>query len=102
MQAVGLRCSGNNQSEDSSKDELGFKTYLNTYCEIVFLDPLKVKWLVDFHICVRPTVVLTLLEVERVVLVGLVGGASDQLVEYGWVVLYTRAGWGNRLGVGPY
>ena len=72
-----------------------YKTYLNTYCEIVFLDPLKIERLIDFHISVRPPVVLPLLEVERVVLVRLVCRASNQLVEYGWVVLYTRAGWGE-------
>ena len=72
-----------------------FKTYLNTYCEIVFLDPLKIERLVDFHICVCPAVVLPLLEVERVILVRLVCRASNQLVEYGWVVLYTRAGRGE-------
>ena len=79
-----------------------FLTYLDTYREIVFLNPFKVEWLIDFHVCIRPPIVLPLLEVERVVLVRLVRRTSDQLVEYGWVVLYTRAGWGNRLGVGPY
>ena len=79
-----------------------FLTYLDTYREIVFLNPFKVERLIDFHVCVRPPIVLPLLEVERVVLVRLVRRTSDQLVEYGWVVLYTRAGWGNRLGVGPY
>ena len=81
---------------------ISFLTHLDTYREIVFLNPFKVERLIDFHVCVRPPIVLTLLEVERVVLVRLVRRTSDQLVEYGWVVLYTRAGWGNGLGVGPY
>ena len=60
--------------------------------QVVLLDPLEVERLVDLDICVRPSVVLALLQVEGVVLVGLVGGAADELVEYGGVVLNTRTG----------
>ena len=107
LQAVGLRCSGKrrkniqfrvvkeNGAPWHKSTQRNVETYLHTYREIVFLDPLKVERLVDFHICVRPAVVLPLLQVERVVLVRLVRRASDQLVEYGWVVFYARAGWGK-------
>ena len=109
MQAVGLHCSGKiiqfrvvkeNRAPWHKSTQRNVETYLHTYREIVFLDPLKVEGLVDFHICVRPAVVLPLLQVERVVLVRLVRRASDQLVEYGWVVFYARAGWGE-IGYGP-
>ena len=45
------------------------------------LDALVVERAVDLDVCVRPAVVLALLQVEGVVLVGLVGGAADEAVE---------------------
>ena len=42
-------------------------------------------------VCVCPSVLCPLLEVEGVVLVGLVGAAPDQLVEDSRVILDTRA-----------
>ena len=51
------------------------------------LDAFIVQRAVDFDVGVRPPVVVPLLQVEGVVLVGLVRGAADQLVEDGGVVL---------------
>ena len=67
----------------------GVATDLYTDGEVVLLDPLEVQWLVDLHVGVGPAVLLPLLEVESVVLVGLVCRAADQLVENSWVVLDT-------------
>ena len=64
-------------------------TDLYTDGEVVLLDPLEVQRLVDLHVGVGPAVLLPLLEVESVVLVGLVCRAADQLVENSWVVLDT-------------
>ena len=64
-------------------------SHLNTNCQVVLLDPLEVQRLVDLHVGVGPAVLLPLLEVESVVLVGLVRRAADQLVENSWVVLDT-------------
>ena len=61
--------------------------YLNTNCEVVLLDPLEVQRLVDLDVRVGPSVLLPLLEVEGVVLVGLVCRPSNQLVENGGIVL---------------
>ena len=61
--------------------------YLNTNGEIVLLDPLEVQRLVDLDVRVGPAVLLPLLEVEGVVLVGLVCRPSNQLVENGGIVL---------------
>ena len=47
-------------------------TDLYTDGEVVLLDPLEVQRLVDLHVGVGPAVLLPLLEVEGVVLVGLV------------------------------
>ena len=55
------------------------------------LDAFIVQRAVDFDVGVRPPVVVALLQVEGVVLVGLVRGAADQLVEDGGVVLDPRA-----------
>ena len=52
-------------------------TDLHTDGEVVLLDPLEVEGLVDLHVGVGPAVLLTLLEVESVVLVSLVCWASD-------------------------
>ena len=62
-------------------------TDLHTDGEIVLLNPLEVQGLVDLYVGVGPAVLLALLQVEGVVLVGLVRGAADQLVEDGRVVL---------------
>ena len=51
------------------------------------LDAFIVQRAVDFDVGVRPPVVVPLLQVEGVVLVGLVGGAADEAVEYRRVVL---------------
>ena len=51
------------------------------------LDSLVVQGTVDFYIGVRPAVVVPLLQVEGVVLVGLVGRAADEAVEDRRVVL---------------
>ena len=51
------------------------------------LDAFIVQRAVDFDVGVRPPVVVALLQVEGVVLVGLVGGAADEAVEYRRVVL---------------
>ena len=51
------------------------------------LDAFVVQRAVDLDVCVRPPVVVALLQVEGVVLVGLVGGAADEAVEYRRVVL---------------
>ena len=48
-------------------------TDLHTDGEVVLLDPLEVQGLVDLHVSVGPAVLLSLLEVEGVVLIGLVG-----------------------------
>ena len=61
--------------------------YLNTNGEVVLLDPLEVQRLVDLDVRVGPSVLLPLLEVEGVVLVGLVCRPSNQLVENGGIVL---------------
>ncbi len=66
-------------------------THLHSDCEVVFFDPLIVQRMIDFYVCVSPTVLMTLLQVEGVVLVCLVGRAADQLVEHGRVVLDTGA-----------
>ena len=50
----------------------GFATDLHTDGEVVLLDPLEVQRLVDLHVGVGPAVLLSLLEVESIVLVGLV------------------------------
>ena len=50
----------------------GFATDLHTDSEVVLLDPLEVQRLVDLHVGVGPAVLLSLLEVESIVLVGLV------------------------------
>ena len=52
-------------------------TDLHTDGEVVLLDPLEVERLVDLHVGVGPAVLLPLLEVESVVLVSLVCGATD-------------------------
>ena len=51
------------------------------------LDAFVVQRAVDLDVCVGPPVVVALLQVEGVVLVGLVGGAADQAVEDRRVVL---------------
>ena len=65
----------------------GGSTDLHTDGEVVLLDPLEVQRLVDLHVRVGPAVLLPLLEVEGVVLVGLVCRPSNQLVENGGIVL---------------
>ena len=50
------------------------------------LDALVVERAVDLDVGVRPAVVAPLLQVEGVVLVGLVGGAADEAIEYRRVV----------------
>ena len=52
-------------------------TDLHTDGEVVLLDPLEVQRLVDLDVRVGPAVLLPLLEVEGVVLVGLVSRPSD-------------------------
>ena len=52
-------------------------TNLYTDGEVVLLDPLEVQGLVDLHVGVGPAVLLPLLEVEGVVLVGLVSRPSN-------------------------
>ena len=71
-------------------------SHLDPDCEVVLLDPLVVQRVVDLHVRVRPAVLLPLLQVERVVLVGLVGRAADQPVEHRGVVLYARAIFGDE------
>ena len=66
-------------------------SHLNSNCQVVLLDSLKVQRLVDLHISVCPTILLSLLQIERVVFVGLVRRATNELIEYGWVVLNARA-----------
>ena len=44
------------------------KTYLSTYCQIVFLDHLKVKRIVDLHIRIPLSLERTLIDVECVVM----------------------------------
>ena len=51
------------------------------------LDSLVVQRAVDLDVSVRPPVVVPLLEVEGVVLVGLVRRAADEAVEHRRVVL---------------
>ena len=55
----------------------GVATDLHSDGEVVLLDPLEVQRLVDLHVRVGPAVLLTLLEVESVVLVSLVCRATD-------------------------
>lgn len=61
--------------------------HLDSDGEVVLLDAFEVQGLVDLYVGVGPAVLLALLQVEGVVLVGLVRGAADQLVEDGRVVL---------------
>ena len=57
--------------------ETDWATDLHTDGEVVLLDPLEVQRLVDLHVGVGPAVLLSLLEVESVVLVGLVSRTAD-------------------------
>ena len=54
------------------------------------LDAFVVQRAVDLDVGVRPPVVVALLQVEGVVLVGLVGGAADEAVENRRFVLDAR------------
>ena len=75
--------------ETNNKDQMWSQwqsSYLNTDCQVVLLDPLVVQRMVDLHVRPGPAVLLPLLEVERVVLVGLVRGAANQPVKHGRVV----------------
>ena len=67
--------------------DVRYPAHLHSDGEVVLLDALEVQGLVDLHVGVGPAVLLALLQVEGVVLVGLVRGAADQLVEDGGVVL---------------
>ena len=57
------------------------------------LDAFIVQRAVDFDVGVRPPVVVALLQVEGVVLVGLVSGAPDEMVEDSGVAFNPRAVW---------
>lgn len=72
-------------------------THLNTDGEIVLLDPLKVQRVVDFDIRVGFPVLMPRLEVERVVLVGLVSRPTNQVVKHRRVVL--DAGAAGKTGI---
>ena len=61
--------------------------HLHSDGQVVLLDALEVQGLVDLHVGVGPAVLLALLQVEGVVLVGLVCRPSNQLVENGGIVL---------------
>jgi hypothetical protein len=52
--------------------------------------------MIDLNIGPGPTILLSLLKIEGVVLVGLVGGAADQPVKYGRVVLNAGADFKER------
>ena len=72
-------------------------TYLDTDGEIVLLDPFKVEGIVDLDVGVGEAVLVPGLQVEGVVLVGLICGTPDQVVEHGGVALDARAAVDNRL-----
>ena len=64
--------------------------YLNTNGEVVLLDVFVVQRVVDFDISPRVTVIRALLQVERVILVGLRCRSWNQPVENNRVVLNAR------------
>ena len=66
-------------------------SHLNSNCQVVLLDSLKIQRLVNLHISVGPAILLSLLQIERVVFVCLVRGAANELIKYGRIVLDTRA-----------
>ena len=68
-------------------------THLHTYGQVILFDSLKVQRVVDFDICVSESVFVPGLQVEGVVLVGLVSRASDQMVKHCRVALDPRAVW---------
>ena len=65
-------------------------SYLDTNGEVVLFDVFIIERMVDFDVGPGVTVVGALLEVERVVLVGLRRRTADQSVEDGRIVLDTR------------
>ena len=68
-------------------------THLHPYGQVVLFDSLKVQGVVDFDIGISESVFVPGLQVEGVILVGLVSGAPDQMVEHSGVAFNPRAVW---------
>lgn len=69
----------------------GLSTNLHANSQIVFLDRFVVQRMIDFYVSPSETVVLPLLQVERVELVRLRCGSRHQPIEHGRISLDARA-----------
>jgi len=67
------------------------RTYLHANSQIVFLDRFVVQWMVDLYVSPSETVVLPLLQIERVEFVRLRRGSRHQPIEHGRISLDARA-----------
>jgi len=68
-----------------------YSTNLDANSQIVFLDRFVVQWMVDLYVSPSETVVLPLLQIERVEFVRLRCGSRHQPIEHGRISLDARA-----------